>query len=314
MLTTLGIVLPVFGLILTGYVVGRTPLIGEAGKRGLTNFVFYIAMPAFLFRATATLDWPSDADLSIIAAYFGSCFAIFALGASLGRRLFGHDLGLQAMLGMSVTFSNSVLIGIPLVLAAFGERALLPAMLIIGVHPLILMTVPTILIESHRGGGGAWHAVARSTVASLLKNPIILGMGGGLIYGQLGLGLPDMVDRFVELLGRAGPPTALFAVGAGLTGYRIGGDLREVSLAVVIKLLALPALVWLTSRYLFGLDPLWVATATVIAATPIGVNVFVFANTYQIYIARAAASVLLSTALAWLTTSLLLAVLVGSMP
>lgn len=309
MITTLAIVLPIFGLILCGYLVGRTRLLNRDGIQGLTNFVFYVAMPAFLFRATATLEVPPDVDLSIVAAYYGACLVMFSIGVGIGRFALGHDLQTQAMLGMSVTFSNSALLAIPLVLAAFGEQALLPMMLIIAFHPLILMALPTILIETHRGHGAHWLAVMGSVLRALITNPIIIGMCGGLLFGQLGFAIPGLVDRFLELLGQAGPPAALFSVGAGLTTYRIGGDLREVSLSVVLKLLGLPVLVWLSCTLFFDLPPLWVAVATTIAATPIGVNVFIFANTYQIYMARAAAAVLISTAVAWLSMAALLAYL-----
>ena len=307
--TTLPIVLPVFGLILLGYLVGRTRLLSEEGVRGLTNFVFYVAMPVFLFRATATLEWPEDVDLSILLAYFGAAAVMFAAAAAIGRFVFGHDLQFQGFLAMGATFSNSVLVGVPLTVTAFGERAILPLMLVVGFHPLILMALPTILIETHRGRGGAWHKLVRTVLTALLKNPIILGMVSGLIYGRLGLPIAGVADEFISLLAKAGPPTALFAVGAGLTAYKIGGDTREVLLATALKLIALPALVWLSCDLVFGLDPLWTAVAVTVAATPIGVNVFVFANTYQVYMARAAAMVLISTAVAWLTVAALLALL-----
>ncbi|MCP4330360.1 MAG: AEC family transporter [Alphaproteobacteria bacterium] len=310
--TTLAIVLPVFGLILCGYLVGRTRLLSIDGIKGLTNFVFYIAMPALLFRSLATLARPEGVDFSIVFAYFGSCLVVFGGGVLIGRYVFRNSVEEQAMLGMSATFSNSILLGIPLALAAFGDAALLPTMLIIGFHSLVLIGLPTIVIESHRSRGGRWHQVIRSTLSALVRNPIVVAMVLGVVFDSLGLILPDPVDRFLELLGRAGPPTALFTVGAALTAYKIGGDLREVSVAMVLKLVCLPALVWLGATYLFAVEPAWAAVATVIAATPIGVNVFVFANTYETYVARAAAGVLLSTAIAWLTVAALLAILIGN--
>ena len=310
MLTTLFIVLPVFGLILCGYLIGHTRLLNADGIKGLTNFVFFVAMPALLFRSLAILQRPENVEFGIVFAYFGPCLVVFGLAMVVSRFVFRHGIEEQAMLGMSATFSNSVLLGIPLALAAFGDPALLPTMLIIGFHALILITLPTLVVEFHRGRGGRWHQVLRSTLLSLLRNPIVMAMVLGAAYGWSGFGLPAVIDSFLELLGRAGPPTALFAVGAALTAYKIGGDLREVAVAMVLKLLCLPALVWLSGTFLFGLDPLWAAVATIIAATPSGVNVFLFASTYDIYIARSAATVLLSTAVAWATVAALLAWLI----
>ncbi len=309
MIATLFIVLPVFGLILCGYLVGRTRLLSAEGIKGLTNFVFFVAMPALLFRSLATLERPEGVDFGIVFAYFSACLVVFGGAMVIARFVFREDLEQQAMLGMSATFSNSVLLGIPLVLTAFGDDALLPAMLIIGFHPIILIALPTIVIEIHRGRGGRWYQVIGATLVALLRNPIVVGMALGVAYGGLGLGLYPVIDRFLELIGGAGPPTALFAVGAALTAYKIGGDLREVAVAMTLKLIALPAVVWIMTAYVFAIDPAWVAVAVVIAATPIGINVFLLAATYNIYVARAAAGVLLSTAIAWLTVAALLALL-----
>jgi hypothetical protein len=310
--TTVSIVLPVFGLILLGYLIGLTRLFSAEGVKGLTNFVFYIAMPCLLFRAMARLDRPENFDLAILAAYFGPVAVVYLVGLLLGRFVFASDLADRAMLGMTGVFSNTALVGLPVIYATFGERGLLPLLIILSVHPFLLITVPTILMELHRGRGGRWHAVLGSTALSLLKNPIIVAMIAGLAYGQTGWGLPDMVDRFARFVGGAGPPTALFAVGASLTAYRLGGDLREVSVALLLKLAVLPAAVFATATYVFALDPLWVAVATVNAAMPVGVNVFVLARTYDTYVARAASAVLISTGIAWITVALLLGLLASA--
>lgn len=310
--TTLTIVLPVFGLILLGYLVGLTRLFSNEGVKGLTNFVFYIAIPCLLFRAMARLDRPESFDLRILVAYFGAAAFVYLVGLALGRVVFRNDLADQAMLGMAGGFSNTALVGLPVVYAAFGERGLLPLLIILSVHPLLLITVPTVLIELHRGQGDRWHAILASTALSLLKNPIIVAMVLGLGYGQTGLALPDIVDRFARFVGGAGPPAALFAVGASLTAYRLGGDLREVSVALLLKLALLPATVFVMTTYVFALDPLWAAVATVNASMPVGVNVFVLARTYDVYVARAASAVLASTGIAWITVALLLGAFDGA--
>src|SRR5690349_14256466 len=71
MLTVLGILLPVFGLIAIGYGMARTPLLRNEGVRGLGSFVYYVALPALLFRSTATPPSGESGSGAIIAAFFG---------------------------------------------------------------------------------------------------------------------------------------------------------------------------------------------------------------------------------------------------
>lgn len=307
---TLVIVLPVFGLIALGFGVGKTSLLSDDGIKGLTNFVFYVAIPALLFRTMGTLDYPEGVDLTIMLGYYSAALTVYAIALATALLVFRLPLQEAAMFGMGSTFSNSVLLGIPLVFLAFEEQGVLPLMLIISVHPLILITVPTILIEVGRGAAGAgetnWRAIGLAAVMSLLKNPVIVAMLAGVLYGLTGFGFHPIFERFVDFLGRAAAPCALFALGASLTRYRIAGDMPQVGVMAVYKLLLMPVLVWVATHYVFPIDPLWGAIATINAAMASGANVFVLAGRYDIFVARAASVVLISTALAVFSAAFLL--------
>ena len=83
--TTLEIALPVFGLVICGYLVGRSRIMDEAGIDGLTNFVFYVAIPVLLFRTVMRSAVPEAGDLAILTAYFGGCFITFILAYAVGN-------------------------------------------------------------------------------------------------------------------------------------------------------------------------------------------------------------------------------------
>ena len=100
---------------------------------------------------------------------------------------------------------------------------------------------------------------------------------------------------------------AVFALGATLAAYRIAGDLRETLVVVALKLLLHPFAVWIAATQIFALTPLWAGVATLTAALPSGVNVFVIARQYDIYLARASAAVLISVGLSVLTLAALIA-------
>jgi len=300
------IVLPVFGMVAIGYGVGRTPLLTPEGIRGLTNFVFFVAIPALLFRSMSTLELPETVEVAVIPAYFGTALAVMALGMLVGRAAFGLTLDAAAVFGMGGTFSNTVLLGLPIVLLAFGEQGLLALLFILAFHPLVMLTVPTVVVEVARGEGVRAREVAVSATAALLKNPIIIGMLAGLGFGTTGWGLPGAIETLIDMLKAAATPAALFALGASLTQYRIAGSLPESMTMVAIKLVVFPAAMFAVCRFVFDLGPLWTAVATLNAAMPTGVNVFLLASTYQVMVARAATAVLISTALAVVSASVLI--------
>lgn len=303
------VVFPVFALIGIGYVLGRSPLLaGDAGIRALTNFVFYAAIPALLFRLFGRGLPEGGIQWSIVVGYFAAAFVHFGLTMALGRWVFGHrgaDIGLM---GMTSTFSNTLLLGIPLIHTAFGDAGMLPLMMIVTFHPMLLIPLPTIIIEVLRGapGQGLW-GILRASLASLVVHPVILGVVAGIAFGQTGWTLPSMLDRVIDLLSRAATPAALCALGASLTQFRIAGDIKESLTLVALKLAGLPLLVFLCTSFVFRNDPLGVAVATINAAMPAGVNAFLLARYYGTYTQRSASAILIGTVLSVLTISALIA-------
>lgn len=309
--TIIGIVLPVFGVILTGYLVARTRLFDEAAVRGLSNFVFWVAIPALLFRTLARGAVDQGADFSIAYAYFLACGIHFLIALALGRWALRRDGAEAALMAMGAVFSNTVMLGIPLVLTAFGEEGVAAIMLIIAFHSTILIPMATIAVEIARGskGGGmrGLTAILPKTLGSLIRNPVVVALAAGLVWSLSGQPLPDLLDRFLDLLGRGAVPCALFALGATMTGYRIAGDLKDSAAIVALKLGVHPLIVWLVATQIFALSPLHTAVATIVAALPVGVNVFILARAYDTYVRRSASAVLISTVLSVLTTGLVLA-------
>ena len=322
MSTILAIVLPVFAVILLGYGVGKTRLFGEEGVRALSAFCFYVAIPALLFRAMARLETPEGFDFAIVFAYYGAVLAAYALAMLVARLAFRLTLAEQAIFAIGATYSNILLLGIPLILTAFGDRGALPQSALLALQSVILISLTSLIVEAAHGAGGRGSADIKSSgepeagrLGAILRpagigiatNPIIVSMAAGFVWGRTGLGLHDIVERFLAFLGQAATPTALFALGASLTRFHLGGDLRQVAAIGLIKLAVLPALVFVSARYVFGLEPLPVAVATITAAMPSGVNAFVLAMRYETLVARVAAAVIATTALAWATAAGLLA-------
>jgi len=132
----------------------------------------------------------------------------------------------------------------------------------------------------------------------------------GLAWHFTGIQLPTVVDTLTATLGKAALPCAIFAMGASLAGYRIGGAvLGEATLMTALKLGLHPLMVFLIGHYVFALEPLWLHVAVIVASVPVGVNVYLFGVRYNAGDAQAATSILLSTSLSVGTMTLLLAML-----
>jgi len=302
----LTIIGPVFALIAIGYAIGRTPLMTAEGVKGLTNFVFFVAIPALLFRSMARTALPRADDLVLIVTYFGTLAVLFVIAMLIARFAFRLRLAEQGLFGMGAIFGNTVLAGIPIVYAAYGEAGLVPLLLIIVFHPTMIFPVVTLIVEASLGkGGGAWRTI-RSTARSLVTNPVIVALLAGIGWSALNLKIPDAADAFLRLLGGAAAPAALFALGATLTRFKLASGIYENLTMSVVKLAVLPAAMWVSLTSFTDLPPLWISVAVLTAALPTGANVFLLAQRYDIYVARTSTVVLASTTASALTLAAVL--------
>ena len=302
----LSVVAPVFGVMALGFLAVKVKALDEGAVRGLVLFVFNFAIPILLFRSLATTELPPDIEWSFLFSFYGAAFAVFGIGFALGRFLFKRPLADQAMFGMGACHSNTVLIGIPILITAFGPEATLPMFLIIAFHGPTIMPLTTGLIQLGRGGEVTVARQLRAMGLEMLKNPIIMGLFLGLVMNLSGLGIPGPLDGMAELLGASAVPCALFALGASLAGYPLTGDVSPALFLVALKLLVQPALVWILAVPVFGLEGIWVPVAVTMAAMPSGINVYLFGARYDAAPGVAARTVFLSTIFSLGTLSALL--------
>ena len=301
-----GIILPVFVLILLGAGARMRGLLDTAGLRGLNDFTFYLAIPALLFGAVA--EAPELHLLGLPVLYFAACLTVFAGAVLLARRTLGAGLAQASVIGMNACYGNTVMVGIPLVSAAFGAEGLAMILPVIALHSLILLPLATALIEMDGARGAGVRGVLRGTVPALARNPIILALLLALAWRALDVPMPAPLHRLLAMLGGAGPALALFTLGARLPDFAAQGSMREAGLATLLKLLVQPLLVWALA-HLAGLGAVPTAVAVLTAGTPTGANAFFLARRTGTLAAASAGTVVLSTALSLLSLSFILAAL-----
>jgi malonate transporter and related proteins len=178
-----------------------------------------------------------------------------------------------------------------------GPQAAGPVILVLSIDLIVFSSLITLIITGHRQGRVS-PAMAGALALGLLKNPMIVSMGLGLIWGATGTPLPAPLDEFLTLLGAAATPCALFAIGASLVGRRA----ERVAVAAWLsfaKLVLHPAAAGATSNS--------TRAAKATAALPVAGNVFILAQHYGVAPHRVSSSILISTVVSVLTVSAVIA-------
>jgi malonate transporter len=194
MLELLGILVPVFGLIGLGYGARAVGLLGPRAGEGLSEFVFVLAVPTLIFRTMAEAKLPDAQPWGFWLAYFAALAIVWAIGTVAARALFAQDHATSVVAGFAAGQSNTVMVGIPLILRAFGEAGAAPLFLLIAVHLPLILVVATAAIE------GADRIDPRDLARRLALNPILLGLAVGLLWRWTGWSISGPLRQLVDSL------------------------------------------------------------------------------------------------------------------
>ena len=195
----LGTLAPVFGMVAAGFLARRVGALGARSTRSLVLFVFNAAIPVLLFRSMVNLVVPERIEWGFLGAFYGGAFLTYGAGIAMARGVFDRPRDEQAIYGMGAGFSNTVMLGIPILFGVLGEAATLPVFLIIAFHSVTLLPVSVVLIQSGRqdiearAEGGSLRSTG-ALVRDVLANPIIAGLGLGMLANVAGLRFPGPVE------------------------------------------------------------------------------------------------------------------------
>jgi malonate transporter len=318
---TLGLLYKLLAIVLVvalGWVVGRLRWLGDERAdpaRVLSNAAFYLFAPALLFRTTAhvnlaTLPW------HMLTAFFVPVLLMLALTYAHGRwqlrRQPEQPVAMPAVRAISVSFGNSVQIGIPLATALFGEEGLGLHLTLVSLHALVLLCVVTTLVESdlaRKQHGGNLGTMLRTTLRNTVIHPVVLPVLAGLGWNLAGWAIPEPLDEVCRVLGSAVVPLCLTLIGMSLAYLGLPRPLGGAIGLSVLKLLVQPALVLLLAHWGFGLSGLPLGVVVMLASLPAGSNALMFAQRYRTLETEVTAAMVLSTLMVVVNVPLWMAVL-----
>ena len=302
------IILPIFGLLMVGYVTASVGWFDQVAIRGLTRFVFDFAVPMLLLRTISTANLPDVIPWDYLASYYLGTFIILLSGLGITRLLWQRTFSQQVINAFSSSFSNTVLLGIPIILLTFGDRAVLPLFIIIGTHGIIMVPLFTIMLEMGKSGRAPIKTVIVRTSYGLFTNPLIIGLLSGLACNLFEITLWKPLDEMAKLLENSVTSCALFALGATLASFRKNIPWQEVPMIVILKTILHPVVVWGLATLVFRVkEVIWIQVLVLLAAQPTGVNPFLFASRYNVGQLVSSGSAFISTIVSIFTLSALLA-------
>ncbi|MEP3277909.1 MAG: AEC family transporter [Stappiaceae bacterium] len=308
------VVLPIFALIGIGYLTSRLNLLSQDIGDALGQFVYTIAIPVLIFRTLVTADFGNASPWALWATYFTGALIAWTCGTLVIRKIFRREARAGVIGGISAAFANTVLVGIPLVGPVYGEEGLGVLFILLAVHLPVMTIVCTFVMERASVVDGysdprALRELLWAVCKNLGTSPLVIGIVSGALYSLADFPYGGLPSDIIDKLAATAVPIALFSLGMSLRNYGVRGNISAGLILSVIKLALMPAFVFITGKYVFGLPPMWVAVATVTAGCPTGVNAYIFANRYGTGYAISANTITFTTAAAVVTTTIILKLL-----
>lgn len=297
MLAILAVIAPIFALICLGYGAVRFKLYPQDGVKALIAFVNNFATPCLLFYSITTSDFRAAFNIGIIGPYYIGAIACFVIGIVIARRFFNNRPGESVSVGFSGTFTNTVLVGLPIMARAYGEEAMPVTLSIIGLHGAILLTVGMITMELVKRDGQPLGKTIGVAVQRVVSNPLIWGIAAGLIGSTVNLQLIEPAEAFFQMMSQAVVPAALFGIGGALNEFKLSENWRQALVASLIKLIVHPAITYVLMVWVLHVPMEIARYGILLSAMPAGINIYVFATYYDRAVSIAANTILISTVL-----------------
>lgn len=305
MILVLTVTIPIFVVILAGYVSARRGIMGRDSIKAFTAFVFYFCLPLLLFRNLADAPVAEQLRGDYVLAYLLAGLLSFAIGYAVAGWIFKSTVAERAVQGLAVSFGHTVFMTIPIGFALYGEASVLPIALLITVEMAVIVPLAIVLLEIQSGERSSPVAVAGTALRAIFFNPIVPSILLGIAAAMLEVEIPAVLNGLVNLVQGATIPCALFAIGASLSGLSFSERMLETGFTTAGKLLIYPFLAFVFMSMFPGIPPEWRNIAIIAAATPLGVSVYLVSSTYGVYVNQASAATLISMILAVVTLSAL---------
>ena len=299
--------LPIFALILTGFICGYCGVFDRMATDNLNRFAVYLALPSLMFAAMSKISPDQVRQFGFVGAFCGGFSVTFAVAFAISRAR-GRRVANASIEGLDAGYSNVGFMGIPMCLLVFGPESAPASIIATLFTACVLFLFAVVIVEIDLQKGGSFWSTGAKVARSLLTSPLLIAPVAGLCIGLSGLKVPAPFESFSTLLGGAASPAALVCIGLFLAQERVvSHDAVSIGILVALKLILQPAITALLAFYVFTMPPLWSHSAVILSALPIGSGPFTIAKLYGLEAGVTSGSILASHVFAVLTVSLLVA-------
>lgn len=295
--TLLNSLLSVAGVVLLGWIAGRSKIIKEENDRGFNVFILNFSLPILLFIATATAKPRELLDLRMGGAFIIALMGMYFLTFALNRIVFKRSLQRSAETAFVCGYPNTAFLGIPLLTSLIGMQAMLPIVvsnIVVGV-----LMIPTTLILIELGIVGESGVDLKQITLRVIKNPLIFMPILGIIISLFQLPIPKIIASSATLIGGTTSGISLFTLGLIISRFKIHLS-AIVAINIFLKNIVHPLLMMGIVK-IFGISGLLAKELVILCAMPTAITSTIFSVSFDIDPQENVSSTIIGTIMSLLT-------------
>ena len=230
---SLNATMPVFLMMVLGWVFHKLGFIDDVFADKLNKFVFLIPLPVLVFEDLATVDFSEAWNPKFVLF----CFVVTLLSITLAILIsfLWKDKSVQGEFIQASYRSSAALLGIAFITNIYGDSGMAPLM-IIGSVPLYNAMAVVVLSFFKPQRGRIDKALILKTLKGIVTNPIIIGIVLGLAWSALSIPMPAILSKTVSNIGSIASPLGLMAMGASFDLKKAAGQIKPAVAAAFMKL------------------------------------------------------------------------------
>lgn len=296
---SLNATVPVFLLILVGYILKRFNVTNENFVSVSNKINYKITLPVLLFLDTSTVDLKSNFDFSFVLFCMiitTICFVTIWMGA----KVFVKD---KSSIGAFVQASyrgSAAVLGIAFIQNMYGTSSMGPFMVMASVPLYNIFAVIVLTVESNSEN---MNKNIKTTILNILKNPMIISIFLGILVAYFNIRFPKMINTSLSNIAKLATPMALISIGSAFEGKKAIARIKPSLIASFIKLI-FQAIVFVPIAIQFGYRKEELVAILIMLAAPTTASCYIMADNTKNDTVLTASIIVITTFLSAITLTL----------
>lgn len=265
--------LPIFLIMILGKILYRLHIIGDDFIKSTDRFVFYVALPALVFKDLTENNIRDNFDFRYVAFCFCVTLIIILSIWGLTEIFMKKETEKGAFIQASYR-SSAAILGLAFIDNMYSSAGMAPLM-IIGAVPLF--NIFAVIILTIKGNNDNQKPDIKTTIINIFKNPILLGILIALPFAFLEIKFPTFIDKGISYLANTASPLALLSIGAGFEGRKAIKKLKPTIVATFVKLFLLCG-IFLPLAVYFGFRNQELVGILIMLGSPATVSCYIMAK------------------------------------